>query len=63
MDYVIDLDPTHLVVRVKVLTDVLSQEIYRTVKRLHLGVAHMRGSSIFLKWRTNECPPKSSQNW
>jgi hypothetical protein len=37
MDYVIDLDPTHLILRVtigKVLTDELSQEIYRTVKRL-----------------------------
>ena len=37
MDYVIDLDPTHLILRVtvgKVLTDELSQEIYRTVKRM-----------------------------
>jgi hypothetical protein len=37
MDYVIDLDPTHLILRVtigKVLTDELSLEIYRTVKRL-----------------------------
>jgi hypothetical protein len=37
MDNVIDLDPTHLIVRVtvgKVLTDELSQEIYRTIKRL-----------------------------
>ena len=37
MDYVIDLDPTHLILRVtigKVLTDKLSQEIYQTVKRL-----------------------------
>ena len=37
MDYVIDLDPRRLILRVtigKVLTDELSQEIYRTVKRL-----------------------------
>jgi hypothetical protein len=37
MDYVIDLDPTHLILRVtigKVLTDELSQEIYRAVERL-----------------------------
>lgn len=37
MGYVIDLDPTHLILRVtigNVLTDELSQEIYRTVKRL-----------------------------
>ena len=37
MDYVIDLDPTRLILRVtigNVLTDELSQEIYRTVKRL-----------------------------
>jgi hypothetical protein len=37
MDYVIDLDPTRLILRVtvgKVLTDELSQEMYRTVKRL-----------------------------
>jgi hypothetical protein len=37
MDYVIDLDPTHLILRVtvgQVLTDELTLEISRTVKRL-----------------------------
>ena len=37
MAYVIDLDPTHLILRVaigRVLTDELSLEIYRRVKRL-----------------------------
>jgi hypothetical protein len=37
MDYVIDLDPTHLILRItvsRVLTDELSLEIHRTVKRL-----------------------------
>jgi hypothetical protein len=65
MDYMIDLDPTRLILRVtvgNVLTDELSREIHRTVKRLASRGGPYAGSSIFLKWRMTGFPPKSPQN-